>query len=252
MKAYRAQLRQCRQELAKSPLIPIIGGGYLDTRYFAFNVPSVRYTNGECGTDLFTAEFRWTGEKIVANSMEMMGIDVPKPIPRGWNPIPKEWLFFQVGVRFGNLKKTKHCKGNYGLIPECPHPDITYPAMDIPSELKVIPKNYPDLEIWLSERSFKSMGSVNFTIPSWRRPDGYPRFISCSPRGGEYEKTTFTREDYEKIDFKQHRFPCKLEYRSFPVKGGGARIYTGTEALRDIVPALQALETYINQSIIWE
>lgn len=249
MKAYRAQLRQCRQELAKSPLIPIIGGGYLDTRYFAFNVPSVRYTDGECGTDLFTAEFWWTGEKIVANSMEMMGIEVPKPIPRGWSPIPKEWLLFRVGVRFGNLKKYKQCKGKYGLIPECPDLGITYPSMDVPEERKAVSKNYPDLEIWMSKELFSY---ANFIIKNWRRPDGYPRFISCSLSGAEYEKSPLTKEDYENLDFKNHRFPCQLEYSSFPIKGGAARIYTGTEALKEIEPALKALEAYLNNSIILE
>lgn len=253
LKAYYEKIDQCREELKKSPLIPIIGGGYLDTRYFAFNVPSVRYVDGQCGTDLFTAEFWWTGEKIVANSMEMMGINIPNPIPRNWNPIPRHWvLFHHVGVKLENMEKLKNCNDPYKSTQECQKQDINYPAMDIPQYKKITPKNYPNLEIWLTDRSYKTMSSIIFTIPSWRRPDGYPRFITCSPSGEEYDKSPLTKEDYENIDFKHHKFLCRIEFQSLPLKGGVARANTGTDALKDIVPALKALEAYLNQSIILE
>jgi hypothetical protein len=243
---YQKQLDQCRTELAKNPLIPIIGGGYLDTKYFAFNVPAVRFEEGQCGTDGFTSDFYWTGEKIVPAAPKFTGI------PPG-QPIPKEWLFFQVGAKFGNLKMARHCKDKRGVVPECPEYDVPRPLKNLLAEKKVVPKNYPELEIVLSNWSMEDMYNTSFRMREWPRDDGYPRTISCfAITGAGFDKKPMTREDYENIDFGSHKFPCQLEYGDFSIKGGAARVHTGTEALRKITPGLKALNAYINQAIIQE
>lgn len=244
---HQKQLEQCRVELAKDQQIPIIGGGHLDASYFAFNVPTVRYEDGQCGTDGFVAEFYWTGEKIVPNSPKFTNVSPGQSIPKEWV------LFHNVGVRFGNLKKTRFCKDKQGIVPECPVNSIPKPIQNLPPEKEAFPKNYKGLSISLSDHSFKSMSNIDFRMLDWPREDGYPRIISCfAIAGAEFGKTPLSKDDYENLDFGAHSFPCQLEYWDFPIKGGGARVHTSTDALKKVTPALKALQIYINQSITQE
>lgn len=55
--AYKKQLESCSKELSKSPLVPIIGGGRLDTRMFDFAMPTIRVEDAQCGTDGFETSF---------------------------------------------------------------------------------------------------------------------------------------------------------------------------------------------------
>lgn len=61
-----------------------------------------------------------------------------------------------------------------------------------------------------------------------------------------------TPAELEQLDFGKRNFACDVGYASFDFKGGAARISTGTGALRDIVPALKALQQYLSESIIKE
>src|SRR5262245_1935013 len=92
--AYQLQLANCREQFLKNPLVPIVGGGHLDTRRFGFNMPTVRYENGQGGTDGFETSFYWTGEKIYPDAKAFTGKDI--------RDIPPQWRYFNVTTRMGN------------------------------------------------------------------------------------------------------------------------------------------------------
>lgn len=241
--AYEKQIEQCRDELAKKvPMIPIIGGGYLDTRYFAFNVPSVVYKDGECGTDTFVTNLYWTGQKIVPAKEEFTGMLA--------GAVPQHWLRFGIGAVFGNLRQARACQSNPSL--DFCMKGYTPPGYPPtwPQERIVKPKHYPGLEIWLPPTPIKDIAAIHFVLSDWRREDGRPRTVNCDLPG--YQPWKMTKEEFENIDFGTHMFPCQVEYSDFTFKGGAARVHTGTEALKDITPLLKALHQYISNSIIQE
>src|SRR3954467_11698669 len=140
---YEEQLTRCAAKLAESPVVPIVGGGQFDTSLFAAQLYTVRYDGGQCGTDGFEADFYWTGQGIVPASPRFTGV------PAGKEP-PADWTLFRVAAKFGNLTMARYCKDKGGAVPECPRYESVAAPKAWPSHLKVRPRSYPDLEIWLS------------------------------------------------------------------------------------------------------
>ena len=245
--AYRKQLNQCRQDLAKDPLVPIVGGGFLDTRRFAFNVPTVRYEDGKCGTDGFQAEFWWTGEKVVPDHPKFTGLS---PMH-----IPKHWTHFNVGALLGNQRKARECKAdqNPQKCPELGHKNPGV-APDWPEDLVIKLKKYPGLEIRLNRNAppeGRWVGLRSFVMSEWPRADGALRVVDCFGLNA-HELAKKTNEELSEIDFGNRTAACQVDFWDFQYKGGVARIGTGTEALADIGPALKALQQYLSDSIIRE
>ncbi|MGH8601550.1 MAG: hypothetical protein ACREXR_01835 [Gammaproteobacteria bacterium] len=260
--AYEKQLKQCRTELDKSEKVPIIGGGYVDMSRFGFVGSSVRYEDGQCGTDILELSFWWTGEEILP--------DNPKFLKIKRTEIPETWRYFNVAAKLGNQRKAHECRENIDL-PQCAgFKGAVKPGWKVtewPAELTIKLKNYPGLEIWLEAPPPSAENRLrfdDFVMVDWRRPDGTPRSIDCwglglssaKKRGlGRENLAIMTREELENIDFRGrfgHGLPCQVEFWSFGFKGGAARVSTGTEALREAPKALEAINKYISESIVME
>lgn len=242
---YQARLQACVDSMENKTRIPIMGGGEIDTSRFAFNVPHMNATDeGECGAVGFEAEFYWTGEKIVPNSPKFTGLHPTQ--------IPPEWRRLGVGASLGNRRLGKQCKANFDPQ-KCPGPNLKPPGMPPtwPEHLIVRPTAYPGLEIRLEAvRDPRSIG-VTFFMTDWpRRDEVTPRSVHCYSHTVDFPVHKMTIAELEQLDFGKRTFPCSVEFHSFEFKGGAARISTGTEALRDIVPALKALQQYLSDSII--
>lgn len=244
---YQVRLQACVDSMENKTRIPIMGGGEIDTSRFAFNVPHMSITDeGECGAVGFEAEFYWTGEKIVPNAPKFTGLHGTQ--------IPPEWRLLRVGASLGNRRLGNQCKANFDPQ-KCPDPNRkpSGPPSTWPEHLTVRPKAYPGLEIRLQPvRDPRPIG-VTFFMTDWTRRDGVtPRHVSCWSHEVDFPVHKMTTAELEQLDFGKRTFPCDVEYGSFDFKGGAARIGTGTEALRDIVPALKALQQYLSDSIIKE
>jgi hypothetical protein len=240
LQTHDKHVEECRVALAKNPLIPIIGGGRLDTKYFAFNVPTVRFEKGECGTDGFVSDFYWTGTKIVPADPKFTGLALTQ--------VPKEWRLLRVGARLGNMSRSLACEAKFDPS-HCPDPNDKAPGYPPAwaQELVVRPKRYPGLEIWIDPKPIpRGLQAIHFVLGDWRREDGRPRTVNCDIRR---EVASMTRADFEEIDFGTNSFPCQVEFSDFSFTGGAARVSTGTDALRDAVPALKALQAYLSQAV---
>lgn len=244
---YQVRLQTCVDSMRGKSQIPIMGGGYMDTSRFAFNVPSMIVTDdGECGAVGFQTEFYWTGEKIVPNHPKFTGLHPTK--------IPPEWRLLQVGAKLGNRKLGQQCREHFDPQ-KCPDPNYKAPAPppNWPEHLIVRPKAYPGLELRLQPVRDTRPTGITFFMVDWPRKDGVaPRDLHCFAMSGKVPVETMTPAELERLDFGKRTFPCSVEFSSFDFKGGAARISTGTEALRDIVPALKALQQYLSDSIIKE
>lgn len=244
---YQARLQACVDSMENKTRIPIMGGGEIDTSRFAFNVPHMNVTDeGECGAVGFEAEFYWTGEKIVPNAPKFTGLHPTQ--------LPPEWQMLRVGAKLGNRRLGQQCKAHFDPK-KCPDPNYKAPAPPPtwPENLTVRPKAYPGLEIRLQPVRDPRPTGVTFYMTDWPRRDGItPRDIHCFGLSGKVPVEAMTPAELEQLDFGRRTFPCDVEYGSFDFKGGAARISTGTEALRDIVPALKALQQYLSDSIIKE
>ena len=244
--AYKKQLEVCSRQLRKDLRIPIVGGGYLDTSCFAFNMPSVRFEDGRCGTDRFSSNFFWTGERIFPQDQRFTGLHPTK--------VPKQWRLFVVAASLGNQRKLRECRANLN-IEKCAFLHYKSPGLPPtwPEELIVRPKAYPGLEIWIRPEGFpKNVQSLSFVLKGLTRRDGVtPRTIDCYALT-DYKPWLMSRADLESIDFANRRSPCQFEFSDFFFKGGAARVFTDTSALYDIKPATQALQQYISDSIIQE
>lgn len=237
---YQARLQACVDSMENKTRIPIMGGGEIDTSRFAFNVPHMNVTDeGECGAVGFEAEFYWTGEKIVPNAPKFTGLHPTQ--------IPPEWRRLGVGASLGN-----QCKANFDPQ-KCPDPNRKPPGMPPtwPEHLTVRLKAYPGLEMRLQPVRDPRPTGVTFFMTDWPRRDGVtPRTVVCSPHEVDFPIHKMTIAELEQLDFGKRTLPCDVGFGSFDFKGGAARISTGTEALRDIVPALKALQLYLSDSII--
>lgn len=263
-KAYAQQLERCRMELGMSERVPIIGGGHLDTSRFGYPSSSVRYEDGQCGTDMLQLSLWWTGDKIIP--------DGPKFITLNRTEIPKSWSFFRIAAKFGNQRKARECKENIDL-PQCSGFKGAMPGgyskTDWPAELTVKLKNYPGLELWLKESppNINNLYRVNsFIMNGWRRPDGTPRHINCWGLNTNSESVKsaglsssslalLTREELEAVDFRgllQHGVACQMDTESFNFEGGAGRVSMSTESLSAAPIALEAMSRYLSESIIRE
>jgi hypothetical protein len=247
---YQARLQACVDSMESKTRIPIMGGGEIDTPRFAFKVPHKNVTDeGECGAVGFEAEFYWTGEKIVPNAPKFTGLHPTQ--------IPPELQGLRVGAKLGNRRLGQQCKEHFDPT-KCPDPNYKAPAPPPtwPENLTVRPKAYPGLEIRLQPVRDPRPSGVTFYMTDWPRKDGVsPRGIYCHSDGVDFPINTMTPAELEQLDFGKRTFPCDVGYASFDFKGGAARISTGTEALRDIVPALKALKAlqkYLSDSILKE
>lgn len=250
-KAYRQQLEACSEQLQKDPLVPIVGGGYLDTRRLDFNATTVRFEDGQCGTDGFETSFYWTGEKIVPAGQKFTGL-----LPG--QETPKHWRRLNVVAQLGNQRKARACQEHFDPK-KCVDPKHKNPGLPPtwPEERIVRPVAYPGLEIWMPEKPFpKGTRGVSFVMKGWPRKDGItPRTVYCWSLPDLFPIEAMSLADLESLDFsktEKHGYPCDVELWDFDFKGGAARIGTGTEALRDITPALRALQKYISDSVSLE
>lgn len=263
-KVYTQQLEHCRVELGKSEKVPIIGGGYLDTSRFGYLGSSVRYEDGQCGTDMLELSFWWTGEEVLP--------DTPKFIRHKRTEIPQNWRLFRVAAKLGNQRKARECKENIDL-PQCSgFKGATlsgYREVEWPEKLTIELKNYPGLELWLKEPppNIENLYKVSdFVMTEWRRPNGTPRAINCWGLSPNDETTRsqgldpkslalLTREELEKIDFQgrlQHGAACQVESSDFGFEAGAARVSFSTESLREAPKALKAINQYLFDSIVRE
>lgn len=233
MAAYQARLSACRTQLGQDPLVPIIGGGHLDTRRFDFNVPDVRVDDGQCGTDGFETSFYWTGEKILPAGSRFTGMELPD--------IPKHWRLMHVGARLGNRK---FCKEN----PEKCKSTVPSPPVEWPEDATVHLKNY-QLDVRMPAALVDHVRHLAFVLRDWPNREGGPRFLVCDIA---QDVIKLSRQEIEDLDFGERTLPCQADFRHFDFKGGAARIRTGTEALREMPMALQALQTYLSNSVIRE
>lgn len=244
--AYQKQLDDCRSQLRKDPRVPIIGGGYLDTSRFAFTMPTVRFEDGQCGTDGFESIFLWTGDRIYPQSQRFTGLHPTQ--------VPKHWRLFVVRASLGNQRKLRQCRAAPHLK-QCAFLHQKIPGLPPawPEELTVRPKAYPGLEIWTRLEGFpKNAQSLSFVIKGLTRRDGVtPRTVNCDALV-DHKPWLMSRADLENIDFGNRTFPCQFEFPDFAFTGGTARVRTDTSALPDIKPAIQALQQYISDSIIQE
>ncbi|MFZ6047696.1 hypothetical protein ACFW0H_16435 [Pseudomonas sp. CR3202] len=260
--AYQQQQERCRMELVKSEKVPIIGGGYVDMSRFGYPGSSVRYEDGQCGSDMLQLLFWWTGEEILPDS--------PKYIKRKRTEIPKSWQIYNVAAVLGNQRKARECKENIEL-PKCSGfkgaVQTGLSKAEWPAELTVKLKNYPGLELWLNAPppSIRNRYAVdNFVMTEWRRQDGTPRSINCwglntsslKKSGLNSESLALlSREELENIDFQgrlQHGVSCQVEFWDFGFNAGSARISFSTENLREAHLALKAINQYLSDSIIME
>lgn len=236
-KAFEQQLEKCREQFLANPLVPIVGGGYLDTRRFAFNVPTVRYEDGKCGTDGFVTSFYWTGEKILPADKRFTGFDVANH--------PKHWRALNVAAMLGNQRKAHECREQPD---QCKSSLSPLPAI-WPEKLTVHLRNYP-LDVRLPEiKKDYATHEIRFELRGWPRSDKQPRFITCDINRNT---SILSREEIEQLDFGVRTLPCQADFRDFDFKYGAARVSTSTDALHDITPALQALQKYISDSIVTE
>lgn len=231
---FQEQLNACSEHLRQNPLVPIVGGGHLDTRRFDFNVPTVRLADGQCGTDGFETSFYWTGEKIVPAGQRFTGIELVQ--------IPKHWRLLHAGAKLGNRT---FCKAN----PEKCKEVVPSVPKDWPEEFTAHLTHY-ELDARLPKMPVDHVThEIAFILRDWPRKDGTPRFITCDIRR---DVKTMTRKEIEELEFGTQTLPCQVDFRDFDFKGGAARIRTGTEALREIPVALKALQQYLSASIVLE
>lgn len=231
LKAYRQQLEACSEQLQKDPLVPIVGGGYLDTRRLDFNATTVRFEDGQCGTDGFEASFYWTGEKIVPAGQRFTGLHPTQ--------IPKSWQRLNVAARLANRK---FCKENLG---KC-NAVLPTPPKGWPPELVLKLKHY-DLEVRLPKKPETVPNhSLGLVLRGWTREDGAPRFVNCDIKR---DVNKMTRNEIADIEFGQQTFACQADFFDFNFKGGVARVSMSTAILPAVTPALRALQEYISNSV---
>lgn len=260
--AYQQQLEQCRERLSQSNLVPIIGGGYIDIDRFGFGNPSVVYENGDCGTDMLEVDFWWTGKEVLPNH--------PKFVKLKEAERPRPWSYFRVVAKLGNQRRGRLCKEN----PELPQCEVFKAGIrsglsvtEWPEDRVVRLKNYPGLELWLSEpppNIENKLRVYSFVMTEWRRPDGTPRTIGCwglntsnefikSQGLDAHSLSLMSRDELSNIDFRgklKFGASCEVDFGSFNFNGGAGRVNTNTESLHDAPEALQAISKYISKSIV--
>ncbi len=233
LKEHERKLRACIDSLKGQTRIPILGGGFLRVDRFAFSVPGIRLQDGECGTDGFETHFYWTGQEILPNDERFTGIKLTE--------VPKHWRLMGVATRLGNLRRCQEnpekCKAD---------PSALRAPKDWPPELVVRMDNYP-LDVWLPRKpGHPAVRRMGFVLRDWPKADGSPRYIDCDIGR---PVASVNRDEWKSMDFGERTLPCQVDLSSFNFKRGAGRISTGTESLRDITRALQALQTYLSDQI---
>ena len=231
LKAYRQQLDACSEQLQKDPLVPIIGGGHLDTRRLDFNATTVRFEDGECGTDGFETSFYWTGEKIVPAGQKFTGLHPTQ--------IPKSWQQLNVAARLANRK---FCREN----PDKCKAALPAPPKEWPEEFTAHLRHY-ELDVRLPKEPVNYVThEIGFLLREWPQEDGTPRFVMCDIKR---DVKRMARGEIESLDFGQESFPCQADFFDFNFKGGAARVSMSTATLPAVTPALRALQAHISDSI---
>ncbi len=256
MADHRQREQACSDSMVGKRRVPIIGGGEIDATRFSFFVPQTSIKDdGECGAIGFSAEFYWTGKKIVT-AAEVPLVDMPgySYMNLKMQELPAHWRLLSVAAKLGNRRLGKACKAHFDPT-KCPDPNYRSPSLPStwPAHQIVRLKAYPGLEMWLEPVRNPKINDSRMIFVDWPRRDGLtPRNVNCWSHEVEFPISAMTIAELEQLDFGTRTFPCDVEADSFDFKGGAARIHHSTALLPSVVPALRALQQYLSDSILRE
>lgn len=232
-KANSVARKQCEAKLQGLKQVPIAGTGgklYLDAdKLPIWNISRGFRSGDECGaTQLgFAYEtFYWNGQKIIPKYIwiQQDGHSLMNK--------PKDWMSFIALVRFGQTIERK-----------IKYPEPSIDKLQTREEVRVIRlKNYP-LDAWpVPNPKAQDKFDYRLSLREWPIDNNRPRFLDCS--GDISGKTS------AEIESSLEPLACQLDFPQFHFKAGAARISVPLKKIKDITPALQAFQQYLNDSII--
>lgn len=236
-----AEIKMCQESLSKLKVIPVIGGGYLNSgRTQGFNT---YLEEGECGVDSFNAQLTWNGAEMVLYT----GFEPSKPMT-------EHHAIFNVNVVFSRNRqqKSKNTLGNSALNSK---------ELIVNEELPLT--NYPGLELRLvdippSNQNLQSLGTI-FILGA----DAVKKkqIIICDFSSGRISKnpesetilqamSKLDNKGLQRMDFSRTRAPCTVNFGTvISNRSQGVRVFFGSGDLQVATRALDAIEKYISDSI---
>jgi hypothetical protein len=220
---YETALQRCQADMDQQRFVPIIGGGHFDkSRIY----PAI-VLDGKCGTNGFSEQVSWTGQAVEPSRSA------------GGTPI-------RVAALLGNRGHMIRCQ-RFPDAEGCHFTPVGYPSVWQADRIVKL-SHYPGLEIWLSPTPPpRGVRTISFVIAGWPRADGLQRTIDCDT---PLDLSAVTRQELESLDLSGHRYPCQVEFDSFTFHGGAARLFTSSDLLPSVEPALRDLQRHLADLVI--
>jgi len=280
-KQLKAKRKACRDPWEGKERVPIIGGGWVDTKKIPYDFILMKEDeDGICrATGIMESFFYWDGEKIIPRHDEFLGVSSEDTGDNSVASVFKSWASFSIVATFRNQHETEECKkrgGSYthniysGCVKLCKEKDgfniikqgkcvvnLERWKNNIPLSRRIKSDIYPDLEMILDneDRPYFSTYGWGFIFSGWPYGGKIPIIMVNNLGFDNNAINNMTIDQLKSFDLGKVSFNLNETTaisQNFYFYGGKAQPRVSNMSLHEVSFFLRKLHDYLSDIVIKE